>query len=59
MTVDNDWRKSTRSTGTDSCVEVYRDRTALRDSKNIAGPVLSGVNFSSLLTDIKAGRLTR
>ncbi len=53
----DDWRKSTRSDGSDSCVEVRRDRGALRDSKNPAGPVLSCDNVAWLLADARAGKL--
>ncbi|GAA1339881.1 DUF397 domain-containing protein [Saccharothrix algeriensis] len=31
------WRKSSRSTNTNSCVEVARDLAAVRDSKNPDG----------------------
>ncbi|HEY3753036.1 MAG TPA: DUF397 domain-containing protein [Pseudonocardiaceae bacterium] len=58
LDVTDEWRKSTCSPNADSCVEVYRDRTALRDSKNAAGPVLS-VDVALLVSDVKAGRLAR
>ena len=58
LDVTDDWRKSSRSASGDTCVEVYRDRTALRDSKNAAGPVLS-VDVALLVSDVKAGRLAR
>ncbi len=35
-----EWRKSTRSTNTNSCVEVAQGLVAVRDSKNAGGPVL-------------------
>jgi Domain of unknown function (DUF397) len=37
------WRKSTRSDQGESCVEVWRSSqvTAVRDSKNAAGPMLT------------------
>ncbi|MBB4963800.1 DUF397 domain-containing protein [Saccharothrix violaceirubra] len=35
-----EWRKSSRSTNTDSCVEVRNDLAAVRDSKNPSGPQL-------------------
>ncbi|MBB5956327.1 hypothetical protein FHS29_002913 [Saccharothrix tamanrassetensis] len=36
------WRKSSRSTTETNCVEMarVRHRVAVRDSKNLAGPVL-------------------
>jgi hypothetical protein len=51
------WRKSSYSAGNGGeCVEVAHTLDALRDSKNIAGPVLS-VPVPGLLGAIKAGRL--
>jgi hypothetical protein len=35
-----EWRKSSRSTNTNSCVEVAGSLDAVRDSKNPDGPVL-------------------
>ena len=53
------WRKSSRSTGGDSCVEVaFVGSGAVRDSKNPAGPILA-VELSGLLTAVKGGRLDR
>lgn len=52
-----EWRKSARSTGGESCVEVRRDRAALRDSKNPAGPVLPCGNLPLLVADLKADRI--
>ena len=50
------WRKSSRSEGANTCVEVTLD--AVRDSKNPTGPALS-VDLSILVTTVKAGRLDR
>ncbi|HKN97367.1 MAG TPA: DUF397 domain-containing protein [Pseudonocardiaceae bacterium] len=49
----SEWRKSSRSQSTDSCVEVRRDRAAVRDSKNPAGPVLSCANLPLLIAQLK------
>ncbi|HEY1573623.1 MAG TPA: DUF397 domain-containing protein [Pseudonocardiaceae bacterium] len=49
----NDWRKSAHSASADSCVEVRRDRVALRDSKNPAGPVLSCAALPLLIAQLK------
>jgi hypothetical protein len=52
------WRKSTRSGGNGGeCVEVASTLSALRDSKNAAGPVLT-VPVRALLDTIKASRLS-
>jgi hypothetical protein len=52
-TVPDDWRKSSRSTETNSCVEVSRTRAAVRDSKNPGGPVLP-VSLDRFLAAVKA-----
>ena len=49
-----EWRKSSRSSGNDTCVEVRRDLDAVRDSKNIDGPTLR-VNVPALVRAIQAG----
>ncbi|WP_084176388.1 DUF397 domain-containing protein [Actinokineospora spheciospongiae] len=46
------WRKSTRSTNDQSCVEVLGTLTALRDSKNTTGPTLT-THIPTLITAIK------
>lgn len=51
---DEQWRKSTRSTNTDSCVEL-NGQGALRDSKNPAGPRLPGA--ADLVAAVKSGQL--
>jgi hypothetical protein len=55
------WRKSSRSSGAQNCVEVagVADVMAVRDSKAPTGPALRfGVTqWSAFLADIKRGRL--
>ncbi|PWW59439.1 DUF397 domain-containing protein [Actinokineospora spheciospongiae] len=51
------WRKSTRSTNDQSCVEVLGTLTALRDSKNTTGPTLT-THIPTLITAIKSGHVT-
>ncbi len=58
------WRKSTRSGQSGgSCVEVARIEGvgAVRDSKNVTGPVLAfdQGHLSMFLVDVKAGRFDR
>ena len=57
-----EWRKSSRSTNTDNCVEVAGDLAAVRDSKNPEGGQLRFARpaaVSALVTAIRAGRLDR
>jgi hypothetical protein len=49
------WRKSSRSDAQDTCVELHRELDAVRDSKNIGGPVLRA-DVTALVNQIKAGR---
>lgn len=58
MTVPNDrrWRKSTKSAGQDTCVEVRNTLDEVRDSKNPSGPVLAA---AGLIAAVKAGKLDR
>jgi len=51
------WRKSSRSSGTDTCLELTYAGW-MRDSKNPAGPVLF-VDIAELFDAVKAGRLDR
>lgn len=51
------WRKSTRSTAQDTCVELA-NVGMVRDSKNPAGPALS-VGLAELLATVKGDRLDR
>lgn len=51
------WRKSSRSTGSNTCVELA-NTGAVRDSKNPAGPILR-LALADLLAAVQAGRLTR
>jgi hypothetical protein len=48
------WRKSSRSTATDTCVELAYSGM-VRDSKNPGGPTLR-INLKSFLTAAKVGR---
>lgn len=51
------WRKSSRSTATDTCVELARIG-AVRDSKNPAGATLR-VDVTRLIAAVRTGRLNR
>lgn len=51
------WRKSSRSSGQDTCVELA-NTGAVRDSKNPAGPFLV-VGLEALIAAVKAGGLHR
>jgi hypothetical protein len=50
------WRKARRSQNTTNCVEVGHSLDVVRDSKNVAGPVLRG-DIRALVAAIKAGRV--
>lgn len=49
------WRKSSRSSGQDTCVELG-STGAVRDSKSPAGPFLV-VDVAALVDSVKAGYL--
>jgi hypothetical protein len=51
------WRKSSWSSGADTCVELAREG-AVRDSKNPGGPVLV-LATAGLVDAVKAGALGR
>lgn len=51
------WRKSSRSSGQDTCVELAHN-IAVRDSKNPIGPVLVA-DVKALLAVVKTGSLDR
>jgi len=55
------WRKASRSTGQNDCVEVTRTPTAvlIRDSKNPGGPhlAITAQTWESLITRVKDGGL--
>lgn len=59
MTVDPRWRKSSRSTNTESCVELNGDLDAVRDSKNPNGPTLPVTALTTFVADVKTGRFDR
>jgi hypothetical protein len=56
---DSRWRKSSRSTSTESCVEVGHTLDVIRDSKNPAGPRLSVSAVDTFLHAVKQDRLSR
>lgn len=55
MAVDQGWRKSSRSNGSSSCVELNRTLDAVRDSKNPEGPVLPVAGLAALVREIRSG----
>lgn len=52
------WRKSTRSSGTETCVEIAHTRGAVRDSKNPGGPMLA-MDVTGMIAAVKNGSLAR
>jgi hypothetical protein len=55
MEIAMTWRKSSRSQNTSNCVELAGTLDRVRDSKNLAGPVLRG-DIRRLVSDVRAGR---
>ncbi|MFC4853595.1 DUF397 domain-containing protein [Actinophytocola glycyrrhizae] len=47
------FRKSSRSGGQSNCVEVAQTLRHVRDSKNPAGPLLTGVDVAALVTVVR------
>lgn len=58
MTAQRQWRKSSYSTNTSTCVELTNELDALRDSKDPSGPVLR-VDVRSFVRAVKSGRFDR
>ena len=58
MTPRLTWKKSSRSTNTNSCVELSGTLTDVRDSKNVRGPVLRA-DVAALVSAVKSSRLDR
>jgi hypothetical protein len=56
VNVDDDWKKSSRSQNTSSCVEVSRRLDRIRDSKNPLGPCLGG-DMAALVRAIQTGHV--
>lgn len=52
------WKKSSKSGNQGECVELAHTFGAVRDSKNLGGPVLS-VPVAGLLATVKGGQLDR
>ncbi|BCY06347.1 DUF397 domain-containing protein [Actinoplanes sp. L3-i22] len=55
----NDWKKSTRSNGSDSCVEArtHQGEVQVRDTKDRTGPALSfsPAAWTDFLSGVRAG----
>ena len=49
------FKKSTRSGGQSTCVEVAQTLRHVRDSKNPTGPVLAGVDVGALVNAAQLG----
>lgn len=56
MTLAAPWRKSSHSGQDTNCVEVAPTLGAVRDSKNMAGPIVCG-NVSALVAAVKADQI--
>ncbi|WP_424189157.1 DUF397 domain-containing protein [Actinokineospora sp. G85] len=53
-----EWRKASFSDTDGNCVQVRQDLTAVRDSKNPAGPTLA-VDLRQLAAVARSGKLDR
>ena len=53
------WRSSSYSGPDGNCVQVRGDLAALRDSKDVRGPLLAAPALRELVRDVKAGRFDR
>lgn len=53
------WRSSSCSAEDGNCVQVRGDLAALRDSKDVRGPLLAVPGLRELVRDVKAGRFER
>jgi hypothetical protein len=58
MTLVAPWRKSSHSAQDTDCVEIAHTLGAVRDSKNVAGPIVRG-NVSALVAAVKDDQFTR
>jgi len=52
------WRKSSRSSSNDTCVELVHTLDQVRDSKNVNGPTLR-INAAALVAAVKGNRISR
>jgi len=56
MTTTARWRKATASTPNGNCVEIRGDLQAVRDSKNLTGPTISG-DVTALVRAVRDDRI--
>ncbi|GGP54445.1 DUF397 domain-containing protein [Saccharothrix coeruleofusca] len=56
MNAIQQWRKASRSNAATNCVEIRRDMSAVRDSKNPDGPALRFTDAKALTTFVSALR---
>jgi hypothetical protein len=56
MTTEPIWRRSSRSSNSQNCVELCCTLDGVRDSKNAGGPVLRG-DVPALVRAVRDGRL--
>lgn len=59
MTTNHQWRKSSRSSNADTCVELNRTLDAVRDSKNPHGPILPVARIVKFVNKVKSGQFDR